>query len=123
MSKALGVAKNTLYRISLTRSGTLPYSSRSGKQAVLILPLSEVENSTPAIEDQKGATPEEDLADSADVEVHGCSLIVAQDIKLDRSLIAELLEEGEHRTGIPNVHTIDLLENITILQTDFLIKA
>ena len=60
---------------------------------------------------------------SAYVERHRGSLIVSQDIKLHRFLVAKLLEEREHRTRITNVHAIDLLEDISILQTDFLIKT
>ncbi len=66
---------------------------------------------------------DEGTVDSADVERHRGSLIVTQDIKFHRILVAKLLEEREHRTGITNVHTVDLLKNVPVLQTDFLIKA
>ena len=72
---------------------------------------------------QQGAATDDYSVDSADVERHRGSLIIAQDIKFHCFLVAELLEEREHRTGITNVDAIDLLEDIPVLQTDFLIKA
>ena len=72
---------------------------------------------------QEGAATDEDTADSANVERHRGSLIVTQDIKFHCLLVAKLLEEREHRTRITNIHAIDLLEDIPVLQTDFLIKA
>ena len=61
--------------------------------------------------------------DLPNVERHCSSLIVTQDIKFNCLLVAKLLEEREHRTRIANVHAIDLLEDIPVLQTNFLIKT
>ena len=59
----------------------------------------------------------------ANLEVHGCALIVAQDVELHGAFVAKLLEECEYRARVANVHAIDLLENVPVFQTDLLIKT
>ena len=66
---------------------------------------------------------DEGTGDSANVERHRGSLIATQNIKFNRLLVSKLLEKREHRARITNVHAIDLLEDISLLQTDFLIKT
>ena len=59
----------------------------------------------------------------ADLEIHGRALIVAQDVELHGAFVAKLLKEREHRTRITNLHAINLLEDIPVLQTDSLIET